>query len=64
MRSVFAAAGDVGGLGDLGAAAFGVGDVGPCGVGDCLDRCAHSGYEGDGDRPCDVVGVETVDQLP
>ena len=60
---VFAAAGDVVGLGDLGMAAFGVGDVGPGVVGDCLDRCAHSGSERDGDRPLDAVGVETVDQL-
>ena len=59
----FAAACDVGRLGDLGVAAFGVGDVGPCGAGDCLDRCAHSGSEGDGDRPLEVVGVEAVDQF-
>ncbi len=60
---VFAAAGDVLGLGDLGAAALGVGDVGPGVVADRLDRCAHSGSERDGDRPLDVVGVEAVDQL-
>ena len=48
---------------DLGAAAFGVGDVGPGVVSDRLDRCAHSGSERDGDRPLDVVGVEAVDQL-
>ena len=54
----FAAAGDVLGLGDLGAAALGVGDVGPGVVADRLDRCAHSGSERDGDRPLDVVGVE------
>ena len=60
---VFAAAGGVVGLGDLGMAAFGVGDVGPGVVGDCLDRCAHSGSERDGDRPLGVVAVETVDQL-
>ena len=60
---VFAAAGGVVGLGDLGMAAFGVGDVGPGVVGDCLDRCAHSGSERDGDRPLGVVGVEAVDQL-
>ena len=59
----FAAAGDVLGLGDLGAAALGVGDVGPGVVADRLDRCAHSGSERDGDRPLDVVGVEAVDQL-
>ena len=60
----FAAAGGIGRLGDLGVAVFGVGDVGPCGAGDRLDRCANSGYEGDGDRPLEVVAVETVDQLP
>ena len=59
----FAAAGGVLGFGDLGVAAVGVVDVGPCGAADCLDRCANSGYEGHGDRPFDVVGVETVDQF-
>ena len=60
----FAAAGGVLGLGDLGAAVFGVSDVGPRVVADRLDRSANSGYEGDGDRPLEVVAVETVDQLP
>ena len=57
---VFPAAGGVVGLGDLGIAAFGVGNVGPGVVGDCLDRCAHSGSERDGDRPLGVVGLGGV----
>ena len=60
---LFAAACGIGRLGDLGVAVFGVGDVGPRVVADRLDRCANSGYEGDGDRPFEVVAVETVDQL-
>ena len=59
----FAEAGDVSGFGDLGVAADGAVDVGPCGAGDCLGRCAHSGSEDDADRPLDVVGGETIEQL-
>ena len=50
-RCCSAAAGHVGGLGDLGLAAVGVGDVDPAVLVDAVDRLADAGVDAHRDRP-------------